>query len=39
MKFGQTDKCGVCKKSVYATERLVLEGKDDRVVMHKLCFR
>ena len=39
MKFGNTEKCKQCNKSVYATEKLVLEGKDDRVVMHKLCFR
>ncbi len=38
--FGQgADKCAVCDRTVYATEKLVLEGKDSRVVLHKLCFR
>jgi hypothetical protein len=39
-KFGVgADKCDVCTRTVYATEKLVLEGKEQRVVLHKLCFR
>jgi hypothetical protein len=39
-KFGSGgDKCAVCDRTVYATEKLVLEGKDSRVTLHKLCFR
>jgi hypothetical protein len=37
--MSEKEKCAVCTKTVYATERLVLEGKSERVVLHKLCFR
>eukprot|EP01132_Coremiostelium_polycephalum_P007512 gene7512-9233_t len=34
-KFGSTEKCNVCAKTVYPTERL---ASDERI-FHKACFR
>lgn len=33
------EKCGACGKTVYATERLVVEDKEDRQTFHKACLR
>lgn len=34
-----TEKCGACGKSVYATERIVVEDKEDRQTFHKTCLK
>jgi len=33
------DKCTQCAKTVYATERIVVEDKEDKKVFHKACLR
>lgn len=39
-KFSKgTEKCDKCEKTVYATERIVIEEKDSRKVYHKPCLR
>ena len=39
-KFGgKGDKCPVCDKTVYATEKLVLEDANKSTVLHKQCLK
>jgi len=38
-KTGGQDKCSTCSKTVYATERIVVEDKEDKKIFHKICFR
>jgi len=42
-KFGRsslnTEKCHVCDKTVYATEKTVIEDKEDKKVFHKTCLK
>jgi hypothetical protein len=39
-KFGtNVEKCIVCEKRVYATERLPLDGADSTEVLHKQCLK
>jgi len=34
-----SEKCHVCQKTVYATERIVVEDKEEKRVFHKGCLR
>lgn len=34
-----TEKCGGCGKTVYATERIVVEDKEDKQTFHKTCLK
>lgn len=34
-----SEKCHQCQKTVYATERIVVEDKEDKKVFHKGCLR
>ncbi|GAM29424.1 hypothetical protein SAMD00019534_126000 [Acytostelium subglobosum LB1] len=34
-----TDKCQLCQKTVYLTERVVLEETDSRRIFHKVCMK
>lgn len=36
---GASEKCGVCIKTVYLTEKIVVEDKEDRKTFHKNCLR
>ncbi|GAM18812.1 hypothetical protein SAMD00019534_019870 [Acytostelium subglobosum LB1] len=36
---GSLDKCTVCTKTVYLTEKLIVEDKDDKKVLHKQCLK
>ena len=40
-RFGTTgERCHVCEKRVYSTERLAVElAKEETIILHKLCFR
>jgi len=42
-KFGKTtlntEKCHVCNKTVYATEKTVIEEKEGKKVFHKTCLK
>lgn len=42
-KFGKTslntEKCEACKKTVYATEKTVIEEKEGKKVYHKTCLK
>jgi len=39
-KFGNvSDKCHACGKTVYLTEKIVVEDKEDKAVYHKACLR
>jgi len=38
-KTGGGDKCNTCSKTVYATERIVVEDKEDKKIFHKACFK
>lgn len=41
-KFGKglnIEKCHVCHKTVYATEKTVVEDKEDKKVFHKTCLK
>jgi len=34
-----TEKCAACSKTVYATERIIVEDKDDKHTYHKTCLK
>ncbi|EGG20506.1 LIM-type zinc finger-containing protein [Cavenderia fasciculata] len=36
---GSSEKCTSCEKTVYATEKVVLEESDSRKIFHKTCLR
>jgi len=36
---GDANVCVSCSKTVYATEKLILEEKDSKKLMHKQCFQ
>ncbi|KAK5579724.1 hypothetical protein RB653_009410 [Dictyostelium firmibasis] len=36
---GSTEKCNICNKTVYLTEKLVVEDKEDKKVLHKQCLK
>ncbi|EFA86463.1 LIM-type zinc finger-containing protein [Heterostelium album PN500] len=36
---GSLEKCAVCSKTVYLTEKTVVEDKDDKKVLHKACLK
>jgi len=37
--MGASDKCSVCGKTVYLTEKIVVEDKEDKKLFHKACLR
>eukprot|EP01133_Synstelium_polycarpum_P008154 gene8154-9578_t len=36
---GTSEKCTACTKTVYQTEKIVVEDKDERKIYHKLCLK
>eukprot|EP01111_Echinosteliopsis_oligospora_P010476 TRINITY_DN3266_c0_g1_i1.p1 TRINITY_DN3266_c0_g1~~TRINITY_DN3266_c0_g1_i1.p1 ORF type:complete len:396 (+),score=112.65 TRINITY_DN3266_c0_g1_i1:149-1336(+) len=38
-RFGSSDKCAVCDKTVYLTEKVVVEDKDASKTLHKACLK
>jgi len=34
-----SDKCSACNKTVYLTEKVVVEDKEDKKIFHKACLR
>ncbi|EGC30469.1 hypothetical protein DICPUDRAFT_50733 [Dictyostelium purpureum] len=36
---GSLEKCDVCSKTVYITEKVVIEDKEDKKVLHKQCLK
>ncbi|KYQ92810.1 LIM-type zinc finger-containing protein [Tieghemostelium lacteum] len=36
---GSTDKCAVCSKTVYLTEKTIIEDKEDKKILHKGCLK
>ncbi|KAM9975190.1 hypothetical protein ACTFIW_008668 [Dictyostelium discoideum] len=37
--LGSTEKCNLCNKTVYLTEKIVVEDKEDKKVLHKQCLK
>lgn len=36
---GASEKCAACGKTVYLTEKIVVEDKEDKQTFHKACLR